>query len=89
MRPSTQSYIVTDTDYFGNDYVRSIDLTPQEARDRIKDGRLLSAAAGHARNYARLWDAFKAQDRYGPTVGRMPTERENELLDYKRQNNIV
>jgi hypothetical protein len=53
-------YSVVQADAFGNDYTSNVSLTPQEARDRIVDGRLLSADEGHRRNYARLWEAFKA-----------------------------
>lgn len=55
-----QYYEVIQTDAQGNDYTSEVLLSPQEARDRIVNGRLLSAAEGRQRNYARLWEEFKA-----------------------------
>jgi hypothetical protein len=86
---NTSYYTVTSTDINGVDYQHGVLLTLTEARSRIVNGRLLSKAEADARDYGKLWEKFKAMDRYGPTMGRMPTEKENELLDYKRQNNIV
>ncbi len=56
---TTTPYIVTQTDYFGNDYTSTVYLTDREAKDRIVDGRLLTAAHGRARNYKELWRSFK------------------------------
>lgn len=85
---NTQPYLVTQTDYFGADYQTIVLLTPTEAKSRIVNGRLLSKAEADARDYGKLWEKFKAMDRYGPTMGRMPTERESEFINYKNQEGI-
>lgn len=53
-------YTVTQTDYHGTDYTATMYLTREQARDRIVDGRLITPAAGRARNYQRLWGSFKS-----------------------------
>ena len=87
MRPETKSYLVTETDYFGKDYQHIVALTDKEAENRIVDGRLLSKAAGEARNYAKLWEQFKAQDRYN-NAGRLPSKLENDFINYKNQEKL-
>ena len=85
---NTSYYTVTSTDINGVDYQHGVLLTPGEAKSRIVNGRLLSKAEADARDYGKLWEKFKAMDRYGPTMGRMPTAQESEFINYKNQEGI-
>lgn len=68
-----QPYLVTSTDYFGNDYQHTVYLTIQDAADRIVNGRLLTPAQARSRNYKRLWDKFKALEKQ-PGSGYIPQD---------------
>jgi len=82
MLPSLKYHSVIQTDANGIDYTSNVLLSDREAKERIVDGRLISQREAYARRKAELWRSYKWG---GETSGRMPTERETELINYKNQ----